>query len=85
MTSTPAKFVLHIKASTPGSSGRRLSNPNNSTEAKVVRKKIVSKEEQLNQAVLWCRENKCCGYSAMKSGLCPSVKNRRTIDKRGAT
>ncbi len=31
---------------------------------------------------IWCKENKVRGYSVIKSGLFPLVKNRRTIDKR---
>ena len=78
-------FKMRLKAMTPGSSGskeRRLSNPNNMAEAKVALRKISSREEQLRQAVNWCMENRCRGYSAIKSGLFPLVKNRRTVDKR---
>lgn len=67
---------------TPTKDGRRLSCPNNQAEAKVARNKISRKESQLNEAVRWCKENKVRGYSAIKSGLFPLIKNRRTIDKR---
>ena len=52
--STPRKFRLRVKpnpSKTPGSLKRRLSNPNNTAEAKVARYRINSKEEQLQQAV----------------------------------
>ena len=61
---------------------RRLTNPNNNAEAKVARKRTSEKEEQLISAVRWCHEHDVRGYSAIKSGLFPLVKNRRTIDKR---
>ena len=58
----------------------RLSNPNNSAEAKVARKRINTKAEQLKDAVEWCKQHNCRGYSAGK--LFPLIKDRRTIDKR---
>jgi hypothetical protein len=36
----------------------------------------------MKQFNIWGKENKVRGYSAIKSGLFPLVKNRRTIDKR---
>ena len=73
--------VFHTKK-TPAKDGSRLSCPNNQAEARVARKKISSKESQLNEAVIWCKQNKARGYPAIKSGLFPFIKNRRTIDKR---
>jgi len=42
--STPEKFVLSVKPTTPGSSRRRLSKPNNTAEAQVARKKSNQKK-----------------------------------------
>ena len=80
MNTTPKEnFLLQIK--TPSSSERcRLSNPNNKAEAQVARKSISRKEEQLDNAVAWCRKHNVRGYSAVKCGLFPLVKNTRTID-----
>ena len=44
--------------------------------------KLKHKLQELNEAVIWCKDNKLRGYSAIKSGLFPLIKNRRTIDKR---
>ena len=41
-----------------------------------------TREEQLKDAVNWCQEHKCRGYSAIKSKLFPLLKDCRTIDKR---
>ena len=73
--------VFHTKK-TQTKDGSRLSCPNNQAEARVARKKISSEETQLIQVVIWCKQNKARGYSAIKSGFFPFIKNRRTIDKR---
>ena len=74
------QFRLRILAKVPNS--RRSSCHKNNAEAKVARKKITEKEQQLKEAVEWSNEHNVRGYSAIKSGLFPLVKNRRTIDKR---
>ena len=45
-------------------------------EATVHRSSITKKESQLEKAVAWCRENECCVYLALKSGLFPLIKHR---------
>ena len=85
MSTTPAmpKYVMKIMPKTgSSSSSKRLSNPNNMAEARVARKKIQTKEEQLRQAVAWCKEHRVREYSVIKSGLFPLVKNRQIIDSR---
>ena len=72
--------VFHTKRK-PTKDGSRLSCANNQAEARVARKKISSQESQLNEAVIWCKQNKARGYSAIKSGFFPFIKNRRTTDK----
>ena len=51
MSTTPTmpKYVMKImpKTGSSSSSSKRLSNPNNIVEARVARKKIQTKEEQL--------------------------------------
>jgi len=81
MNTPDGKYVMRVKPQTPSSLKRRLSNPNNAAEAKVARKKINNREDQLNDAVKWCKEHNCRGYSAVKSKLFPLIKDRRTIDK----
>ena len=83
-TPTTPKYVMKIMPKTGSSSlsKRSLSNPNNMAEARVARKKIQTKEEQLRQAVAWCKEHRVRGYSVIKSGLFPLVKNPKMIDSR---
>ena len=40
----------------------------------------VAKEE-LSRAVKYCQDKNVCGYSAVKTGLFPSIKDARTINK----
>ena len=40
----------------------------------------VTKEE-LSGAVKYCQDKNVCGYSAVKTGLFPSIKDARTISK----
>ena len=81
MNSANQPEVFHTKK-TQTKDGSRLSCPNNQAEARVARKKISSKESQLIQVVIWCKQNKARGYSVIKSGFFPFIKNRRTTDKR---
>jgi len=51
MNTPDGKYVMRVKPQTPSSLKRRLSNPNNAAEAKVARKKINNREDQLNDAM----------------------------------
>ena len=62
------KFNLRIK-------------PSNKTRAAVIRDAINSKQKQLDAAVQWCHENNRRGWAAVNSGLFPSIKDYRTINK----
>ena len=42
----------------------------------------MKREDELRNAVVWCRENNARGWSAVKSGLFPLIKDCRTINKR---
>ena len=75
------KFTLRLKA-VSRIGGGRLSNPNNNAEAAVCRKKIISKDSQLKEAVAWCREINVRGHTPIQSGLFPLIKSRKTINKR---
>ena len=76
-------FRLRVQVPLVRSARRRISNPNNQqAESVVQRRKIEDKEEQLIAAVRYCRENDCRGYRAIKSGLFPLIKHRKTIDDR---
>ena len=54
----------------------RMSNLNNNAEATVHRSSITKIESQREEAVAWCRENECCVYLALKSGLFLLIKHR---------
>ena len=53
------------------------------TKAKfVVREAVLSeRQKQLLAAVEFCKTNNCKGQKAISSGICPLIKDRRTIDK----
>ena len=63
------KFTLKLK-------------PSSKARNKIQREIINVKEEQLNNAVSWCRENNRRGWAAINSGLFPLIKDLRTINKR---
>ena len=50
-------------------------------KAKVVRALRVAKEEELLRAFKYCQDKNVWGYSAVKTGLFPSIKDTRTINK----
>ena len=54
MSSSKKKY-LRIKPVTPRS--HRISNPNNKAEAAVARSNTKKKEQQLTEAVSWCKEH----------------------------
>ena len=56
--------------------------PNNKAEAKVAFSNSKRKSLELEAAIEWCNENNSSGYMAIKSGLFPLIKHRRTIDIR---
>lgn len=42
---------------------------------------LNARREQLLAAVAFCRENSCKGKKAISSGICPLIKDHRTINK----
>ena len=74
-----SKKNLRIKPVTPRS--HQISNLNNKAEAAVARSNTKKKEQQLTKAVSWCKEHNVRGYSVIKFGLFPLIKNERTINK----
>ena len=56
--------------------------PNSKAEAILQRKHINNKEAQIEEAVQWCKTNGKKGYSALKTGMFPLIKDRGTIDRR---
>ena len=57
-------------------------NPSSKAEANIARKSTNAKNEQLANAVEWCRKNNARGHSAIKSGLFPLIKDQETINRR---
>ena len=64
-----AKYNLRVK-------------PTSRPKATLIKNQAKERENQLKEAVQYCVEKNCRGYSAVKSGLFPLIKDRRTIDKR---
>ena len=48
---------------------------------KVKQKRIEGREKQLRAAVRYFRENNCKGSAAISAGICPDIKDPRTIKK----
>ena len=57
-------------------------NPSTKSEAKVVRKSISEKNQQLAEAVAWCNENNARGQAALRTGQFLLIKDRETINRR---
>ena len=55
--------------------------PCTKAKAKVVKALRVAKAEELSRAVKYCQDKNVHGYSAVKTGLFPSIKDARTINK----
>ena len=62
------------------SRGKRAFNPDTKAKAVVVRELQRSKEEEIERAVAYCTENNVHGWAAISAGICPSIKDPRTID-----
>ena len=56
--------------------------PNNKIESVLARKHTNEKNEQIEDAVQYCLENKVRGHVALKSGYFPLIKDRETINRR---
>ena len=64
------KFALRV-------SGRTLqSNPSTKAEAVVARKSTNEKNQQLEEAIAWCKENNARGQAALKTGLFSNIWDR---------
>ena len=71
------KPQLNLRVCLPHSRG----NPSTKAEAKVVRKSTSEENQQLDEAVAWCRENNARGQAALKTGQF-LIKDRETINCR---
>ena len=56
--------------------------PTSKTNASLLQKQKQEREQQLKAAVQYCLNNNCKGYSAVKSGKFPLIKDHRTINNR---
>ena len=56
-------------------------HPDTKAKAKVVKALRVAKEEELSRAVKYCQDKNICGYSVVRTGLFPSIKDARTINR----
>lgn len=60
----------------------RIIKHQNLEHDRIRRKRTTTKQNELDEAVKWCISKGCRGYKAVKSGLFPSVKCGRTINRR---
>ena len=64
-------------------SHNRKHKPTKTTfEHKVKQRRIDDKEKQLELALQYCKDNNCRGFAAISSGICPNIKDQRTINRR---
>ena len=75
-TVTPA-----VARSSKRGKNRRPVEPYTKASAQIVRKGQKTRERELQDAVDYCRENNVRGWSAINAGICPSIKDCRTINK----
>ena len=61
---------------------RKSKAANSFLEHKIKQKRIDDKNEQLNKTIAFCIDNNCRGYAAISAGVCPDIKDRRTINRR---
>ena len=47
----------------------------------VYQERVDRRKEQLDQAVLYCKDNDCRGWKALKTGLFPLVKSPYTVNR----
>ena len=69
-------------ASVLTASKKRTFKADTSAKATVRRSQLTLKEGELNRAVDYCKENNCRGYKAISNGICPNIKDARTINAR---
>ena len=48
----------------------------------ITRENVVLKQQQINEALIYCNENKCRGWKALNTGRFPLIKNPKTINRR---
>ena len=49
-------------------------------EDELLHKRSEFKNQDLEEAIMWCKENGCRGYAALNTGLFPSIKSPLTIN-----
>ena len=61
---------------------RKRKSANSKFEHKIKQRSMAMKERQLQLAVSYCKENNCRGVAAISAGICPDIKDQRTINRR---
>ena len=61
---------------------RKRKSANSKFEHKIKQRSMDMKERQLQLAVSYCKENNCRGFAAISEGICPDIKDQRTINRR---
>ena len=59
-----------------------IKRPTSKKHASVLQQSLKKRNQQLKDAVEYCRKNKCKGQKAISAGVCPQIKDPRTINKR---
>ena len=73
------KFVMKVKQQpNPHNINKRRSK----THAKIARETINRKEDEMNAAVQWCKDNNKRGWAALKTGLFGTICDARAINRR---
>lgn len=52
------------------------------SEHNIKQRRVNNKSEQLGKALNYCRANNCTGRAAIANGICPDIKDARTINRR---
>ena len=58
-----------------------VKRPTNRQHASIIQSNLRKKNLELNHAIQYCKENNVRGYAAIAAGICPSIKDPRTINK----
>ena len=53
----------------------------NKATSRIMQIRKKKRYEQLNAALKYCKENNCRGKKAMNAGVCPLIKDPKTINR----
>ena len=59
-----------------------VKRPTSRKHSSIIQANIRQRNIELQNAVRFCQENNVRGYAAIAAGICPSIKDGRTINNR---